>query len=84
MIEEFIITSEEGQKRFKSNFNYLFNNWVTMTGGSQGKLAKLIGVTQSRISYWLHGMAMPSFVNLYNLSKVFNCYLKDFYSEVDE
>ena len=53
-----------------------------MTEGSQGKLAKLIGVTQSRISYWVHGMAMPSYINLYNLSRVFGVALDEFYKEI--
>lgn len=75
-----VLNAKDAQKMFTENFNRLFSKW----GGSQGKLAKEIGVTQSRISYWVHGMATPTFVNLYNLSEVFGCELLEFYTQSEE
>lgn len=73
-----ILTNEVALPIFVHNFNRLFKEW----GGSQGTLSKEIGVTQSRISYWVHGMSMPTFVNLYNLSKVFGCDITEFYKDI--
>ena len=73
-----ILKPSEAQEIFVHNFKRLFKAW----GGSQGVLAREIGVTQSRISYWVHGMATPTFANLYNLSKVFNCALEEFYKDI--
>lgn len=73
-----ILTMEKGQEIFVYNFNRLYKAW----GKSQKTLSEEIGVTQSRISYWVHGMAMPTFVNLYNLSVVFGCEICEFYKEL--
>lgn len=77
---EEILTMEAAQPIFNYNFKRLFKAW----GGSQGELARLIGVTQSRISYWVHSMSMPTFVNLYNLALVFGCDVKEFYAPIAE
>lgn len=73
-----ILTNETALPIFVYNFNRLFTAW----GGSQGVLSREIGVTQSRISYWVHGMSMPTFVNLYNLAKIFGCDILEFYKEI--
>lgn len=79
------LTNESAEPIFTKNFNELFDAWCKRTDkGSQGLLSRLIGVTQSRISYWVHGMSLPTFVNLYNLSQVFECDLKDFYKPISE
>lgn len=75
---EKILTADVAQPTFQYNFNRLFKAW----GKSQGTLSKEIGVTQSRVSYWAHGMAMPTFVNLYNLAVTFGCDITEFYKEV--
>lgn len=73
-----ILTNEKALALFVYNFNRMYVAW----GGSQGALSREIGVTQSRISYWVHGMSMPTFVNLYNLAKVFGCDISEFYKEI--
>lgn len=70
----------EGALRFTYNFNRLLKE----SGKTQKILSEEIGVTQSRISYWVHGMSTPTFVNLYNLSRSFGCSLDEFYKEVNE
>jgi len=72
-----ILTNKTALPIFVKNFNKLFED----SGMSQRKLSTAIGVTQSRISYWVHGWSLPTFVNLYNLSIAFNCRLEDFYRE---
>lgn len=72
------LTVENATPIFAHNFNRLFKAW----GGSQGKLSKEIGVNQSRISYWVHGMSTPTFVNLYNLAMTFGCELCEFYQDI--
>lgn len=74
------LTVENATPIFAHNFNRLFKAW----GGSQGKLAEEIGVNQSRISYWVHGMATPTFANLYNLAEVFGCEISEFYRPIQE
>lgn len=75
---EGMLTNEQALPIFTYNFTRLYRSW----GGTQGTLSSEIGVTQSRISYWLHGMSLPTFVNLYNLAKVFGCGLEEFYMEI--
>lgn len=73
-----ILTNEKALPIFTANFNRLYEAW----GGTQGTLSREIGVTQSRISYWVHGQSMPTFVNLYNLAQVFGCSVEEFYKEI--
>ena len=77
---ENVLTKEVAFPLFKYNFNRLYKQW----GGTQGTLSKEIGVTQSRISYWVHGDSLPTFVNLYNLSKVFGCEMIEFYAPIPD
>lgn len=79
---DLILDASLGQDVFKYNYNRLYDSWCVREQGSQKKLADKIGVTQSRISYWTHGMAMPSFLNLYNLSSVFGVSMDEFYKEI--
>ena len=72
------LTSEKAQAVFVHNFNRMFKEW----GKSQGDLSREIGVTQPRISYWVHGKATPTFVNLYNLAQVFGREITEFYKEI--
>lgn len=77
---ENILTNEIALPIFTYNFNRLYKEW----GGTQGTLSKEIGVTQSRISYWVHGQSLPTFVNLYNLSRIFGCDIFEFYKEIPQ
>lgn len=77
-MREFLKGYNDAQALFKYNFNRLFKAW----GKSQGVLSKEVGVTQSRVSYWVHGMAMPTYINLYNLSVAFGVDISEFYRDI--
>jgi len=69
------LTHGMAQRIFTVNFNIMLDELYY----SQNMLANELGVSQSRVSSWIHGTALPSCANLYNLAATMNCRIEDFF-----
>lgn len=61
------------EEEYKREFAYKFNRLMEATGYGQRTLAEATGISQSAISKYARGDALPGYYNLMKFSHAFNC-----------
>lgn len=64
-----LLTEDE----YKREFSYKFNRLMEANGHGQRSLAEATGISQSAISKYVRGEALPGYYNLMKFSHAFNC-----------
>ena len=73
-----LLTEEE----YKREFAYKLNRLMVSNGYGQADLAKATGISQSAISKYTRGDALPGYYNLIKFSRVLNCSVSELTTHV--
>ena len=67
------------EKQHRKEFPRILRKRMRMRGMTQNELAEKLHISQSMVSWYLTGRALPGYVILKNMAKVLNCSVEELY-----